>query len=308
MSQRLDLPTLIDRYHDEDSCRSMLEGLRWPSGPVCPGCDESERIGRVSTRPLLRCNACGRQFSVTVGTVMQDSKLPLWKWFLATYLICESKKGYSSNQLKRTLGVSYKTAWFLTHRIRGAMGQLEHYKLTGVVEVDETFHGGAPRYKQRDARGKVKRGMIPGRKAVVLGALERGGQVRLRLADNRGTIEIGAFLSANVDDAAPYVFTDEFRTYKGLLGDEDTQHETVNHREDEWVRGQVHTNTIEGVWSLFKRSVIGTHHHMSVKHLQSYLDEIAFKYNNRDNLDIFRETLRVLVTADPLTYAALTGD
>lgn len=310
MTERLDLPTLIDRYHDEDSCRDLLERLRWPDGPVCPDCGESERIGRVSTRPLIRCNACGRQFSVTVGTVLQDSKLPLWKWFLATYLVCESKKGYSSNQLKRTLGVTYKTAWFVTHRIRGAMGQVHREQLTGVIEVDETFHGGKRRFPGRKGHTGPAPGYNPlADKTIVVGAVERGGQVRLRVVPDRKARTLGEFIVAEVADGATAVYTDEFAAYRAArIADENTVHETVNHSADEWVRGDVHTNTVEGVWSLFKRSVIGTHHQLSVKHLPAYLDEIAFKYNNRDNLEIFRETLRVLVTADPMTYAELISD
>ncbi len=309
-TQRLDLPTLISRYTDEDRCRELLERLRWPEGVKCPRC-QSDHLSPIETRHKWDCMDCGYQFSVTAGTVLQDSKLPLSKWMLATYMVCEAKKGISSNQLKRMLGVSYKTSWFLTHRIRGAMGQVHRAQLTGIIEVDETFHGGKYRYPnaERDVFGKPKRGpRKDSNKTVVLGAVARGGQVRLRVAPDRGKRALGEFIVTEIADEAPTVYTDDWSAYRGLFADEDTTHETVNHSEKEWVRGDVHTNTIEGVWSLFKRSVIGTHHHMSVKHLPAYLDEIAFKYNNRDNAHIFRETLRVLVTADPMTYADLIED
>lgn len=310
MTERLDLPTLINRYHDEDACRDLLEALRWPDGVECPKCQERERLSRVAKRDTWRCNACAYHFSVRAGTVLQDSKLPLWKWFLATYLVCESKKGYSSNQLKRTLGVTYKTAWFLTHRIRGAMGQVHREQLTGVVEVDETFHGGKRRFPGRPGFTGPQPGYnVLADKTIVVGAVQRGGEVRLRVVPDRRGKTLGAFITTEVADGASAVYTDEFAGYRSArIADRDTIHETVNHNADEWVRGDVHTNTVEGVWSLFKRSVIGTHHHMSVKHLPAYLDEIAFKYNNRDNEHIFRETLRVLVTADPMTYAELTAD
>ena len=307
-TKNLDLPTLIERFHDEDKCRTYLEDLRWPDGIACPQCDAGpERITAIPSRGRHRCNECQYQISVRAGTILQDSKLPLWKWFLATYMVVEAKKGISSNQLKRMLGVTYKTAWYLTHRIRDAMAQVDEAQLTGIIEADETFVGGAPRYPQRDARGKVKRGMVPGRKAIVLGAVERGGRIRLRIAPDRRGATIKAFLKDAVADEAEAIFTDEFRSYRGI-GDEDTRHERVNHSVDEWVRGDVHTNSAESVWSLLHRSIVGSYHHISVKHLQAYLEEIEFKFNNRQNPYIFRETLRVLVTADPLTYERLTAD
>ena len=302
----MDLPTLVDKFHDEDDCRRFLEELRWPEGITCPKC-EAENITPVPSRGIHRCNSCQYQFSVRAGTVLQDSKLPLWKWFLATYLIAESKKGISSNQIKRMLGVTYKTAWFLSHRIRGAMGIAGWEKLSGIVEADETFVGGKQRYhRERDEYGRYKSGFDPARpKAVVLGAIERGGQVRLRLAPDRSKKSIGEFLLAEVEDGAEAIFTDEWKSYHHVA-DENTRHETVNHSQEEWVRGDVHTNTMENVWSLLKRSIVGSFHHVSVKHLPAYLDELEWRFNNRHDPYIFRETLRVLVIADPLTYESLT--
>jgi transposase-like protein len=301
-TQRLDLPTLITRYNDEGRCRELLEALRWPDGVRCPRC-ESDHLSPIETRHKWDCMECTYQFSVTAGTVLQDSKLPLWKWFLGAYLVAEAKKGISSNQLKRMLGVSYKTAWFLTHRIRAAMAIAQESPISGTVEVDETWVGGKP----RPGSGPGSR-WSPAVKTMVLGAVERGGGVRMKVEHRKpNRLTLHSFIAAHVEDDAPEIYTDSWAAYRGIQ-DEDTDHETVNHRQKEWVRGDVHTNTIEGVWSLLKRSIVGTHHHMSVKHLPAYLDEIAFKYSHRDNEHIFRETLRVLVTADPLTYQDLTAD
>lgn len=311
VTKSMDLPTLVNRFHDEDRCRQYLEDLRWPNGIACPKCGSTEdRITDIPSRGTHRCNECQYQFSVRAGTILQDSKLPLWKWFLATYLISESKKGISSNQIKRMLGVTYKTAWFLTHRIRGAMAYAHQDQLAGIVEADETFVGGKYRYARTDKRidGTPARGRRPdNNKSVILGAVERGGQVRLRLAPDRSKRSINEFLIAEVSDGAEAIFTDDWSAYRGL-GDENTRHESVNHSAKEYVRGDVHTNTAEGVWSLLKRSIVGSYHHLSVKHLPAYLDELEWRFNHRNDEHIFRETLRVLVTADPLTYESLIAD
>lgn len=295
----LDLPTLINLYHDDDSCRALLESLRWPNGVTCPKCSATgDRITIIPKRDLWRCNDCLYQFSVRVGTVLQDSKLTLWKWFLATYFVVESKKGMSSNQLKNMLGVSYKTAWFLTHRIRAAMGQVEHEPLTGVVEVDETYVGGKVRGKGRGYRGN---------KTMVLGAVSRDGQIRLKVDKRADRRTLHRFIKAEVSPDAEAIYTDDWPAYIGI-GDENTVHESVNHSAEEWVRGQVHSNSVESAWSLFKRGVIGTYHQLSEKHMPAYLDEFEWRFNQRDNPALFRETLRVLVTADPLTYQELIGE
>ncbi len=312
VTARMDLPTLIDRFHDEEACRKHLEGLRWPNGIACLKCGSTgDRITPIPSRGLYRCNECQYQFSVRVGTVLQDSKLPLWKWFLTTYLITESKKGISSNQIKRMLGTTYRTAWHLTHRIRGAMAYAHQEPLRGIVEADETFVGGKYRYPRKDRRpdGSARRGPRPdSNKSVILGAVERGGQVRLRLTSNRSKRTLSEFLIAEVADDTEAIYTDDWIGYRNMIADEDTRHETVNHGEKEWVRGDVHTNTIEGVWSLLKRSIIGSFHHVSTKHLPVYLDEIEWRFNNRDNPYLFKDTLKALVSAEELTYEELIAD
>jgi transposase-like protein len=299
-AQDIDLPTLIAEYGSEDKCRAYLEALRWPDGVRCPRCD-GPTISRIKKRGQFDCDSCRYQFSVTAGTIFHDSHLPLWKWFLAVYVIGESKKGISSNQLKRMLGVSYKTAWYLSHRIRAAMKDEAGDLLSGVVEVDETYISGhKTHWKGREPSED--------RKATVLGAVEREGRVRLKVSEHRtpNHYDLQGFIHSVVDDDAPAIMTDGHLGYVGIE-DENTRHGVVNHSAGQWVQADVHTNTIEGVWSLFKRSIVGSYHHMSVKHLPSYLDEMAFRYNNRENAYLFRDTLLRLVESENLTYADLTA-
>jgi transposase-like protein len=291
----MNLVKLIEDFGSEDRCRAYLETLRWPDGVRCPECG-SQSISRIKTRNQYDCNGCRNRFSVKSGTVLHDSHLPLWKWFLATYMMIESRKGMSANQLKRTLGVSYKTAWYLCHRIRWAMGEVEDAKLSGVVEVDETYVGGK------------RSGPVGWReKTMVLGAIEREGRVVFRVSDtpraDRHTLH--QFIKEVVGDDADAVYTDQHPGYVGVKTDT-RRHETVSHHQEEWVRGEVGTQNIENVWSLLNRSIIGSFHQLSAKHLPAYLDEISFRFNNRENPYLFRDTLIQLVTADPLTYGDLT--
>jgi transposase-like protein len=296
-TQQMNLPALVERFNSEEKCRAYLEELRWPEGVRCPRCVVETTISRIKTRSQFECDACGYQFSVTSGTVFHDSHLPLWKWFMAVYLIGESKKGISSNQLKRMLGVSYKTAWHLSHRIRSAMddegmGSL----LMGIIEADETYVG--PSIPGGSGRGAKTN--------VVLGAVERGGRVRMKVMDRVTRQVLHGFLNSVVDRGAEAIYTDALPAYRGI-GDADTRHGVVNHSRA-WVEADVHTNTIEGVWSLLKRSIIGSYHHLSIKHLPAYLDEMAFRYNNRENAYLFRDTLRRLIRADDLPYTELIAE
>jgi transposase-like protein len=303
MKSEMNLVKLVEKFADEDACREYLEDLRWPDGVRCPRC-ESDKIARLRKRDQYECgnDDCGYRFSVTSGTVLHDSHLPLWKWFIATYLICESKKGMSANQLKRTLNVAYKTAWYLCHRIRAAMMEEGSELLSGVVEADETYIGGKLRAGNRPdaARQRMTN------KSVVVGAIERGGKLRVRVIPDAGQEHVHRFLDEVVDDDAEAIYTDSHRSYRGI-GDENTVHEYVNHAADEWVRGQIHTNTVESAWSLFDRAVIGSYHKISKKHLPAYLDEFAFRFNNRDNPYLFRDTLLRLMQADSVPYADLVA-
>jgi transposase-like protein len=298
----MNLVKLIERYGSEDKCHAYLEELRWPDGIRCPRCD-SDKISRIRERRQFECDGCRYQFSVRVGTLFHDSKLPLWKWFLAMYMMVESKKSVSANQLKRTLDVSYKTAWYLCHRIRAAMKDEGAVYLTGIVEADETFVGGKlGGFKNRKESAQRRRD----NKAIVLGAVERGGRVRLRVAPDTSSETIKGFLADVVSPDAEAIYTDSNRSYQGIA-DENTRHEYVNHAADEWVRGDVHTNTVESVWSLFDRAVLGAYHKLSIKHLPAYLDEVAWRFNNRTNPFLFRDTLLRLVEADTLPYRELTA-
>jgi transposase-like protein len=294
--QAMNLVKLVEQFGSEDRCRAYLEALRWPDGVRCPQCG-SQSISRITTRNQYDCNGCRNRFSVKSGTVFHDSHLPLWKWFLATYLITESKKGMSANQLKRTLGVSYKTAWYLCHRIRWAMGEGEEAKLSGTVEVDETYIGG-----KQHGPGAFRE------KTMVLGAIERGGRVVFRVSPHSraNTKELHDFVQQVVADEAEAIYTDANPGYKGI-GDENTVHESVSHQREEWVRGDVSTQSIESVWSLLDRSIMGSFHQLSAKHLGAYLDEISFRFNNRENPFLFRDTLIALLTGENLTYEELTA-
>lgn len=296
--KNIDLTELIERFGSEDKCHAYLERLRWPDGVWCLRC-KSKKISRIATRRQFDCDACRYQFSVRAGTIFHDSKLPLWKWFLAVYMVSQSKKGISANQVKRMLKVSYKTAWYLCHRIRAAMKDEAPDLLRGIVEIDETFIGGH--------RRRIFQPCAFDNKACVIGAVEKGKNGRLRMAviPHRGKIPVQAFIKKSVDDATKEIHTDEWPAYKGIA-DEDTIHRTVNHSKKQYVFEGAHTNTIEGVWSLFSRSVMGSYHKLSLKHMQSYLDEMAFRYNNRGNAYMFRDTILRLVGSERLEYKELT--
>ena len=297
--QKMNLMELIDRFHSDDKCRERLEELRWPDGVRCPRC-ESPKCYYTQTRKQYECEPCGYHFSVTSGTMLHDTHLPLRKWFIATYLMVEAKKGVSANQLKRTLNVAYRTAWYLSHRIRAAMSQAQADArlLTGTIEADETFIGGKVRGLGHGYKGN---------KAVVVGVVERGGEIRLQVAEDRTRKVLHEIVLKNTEPDAEAIYTDDWPAYDGLA-DHDTVHETVNHSAEEWVRGNVHTNTVEGVWSLLKRSIIGSYHHVSVKHLDAYLDELEWRFGNRNNPWLFRDTLMKLLESENLSYQELIAE
>jgi transposase-like protein len=293
--QEINLVELIDRFHDEDRCRKYLEGLRWPDGLECPRCG-GMTISHITTRHQLDCDSCRYRFSVTAGTIFHDSHLPLWKWLVAVYLIVESKKGISANQLKRMIGVSYKTAWYLCHRIRAALNEVDAQLLKGIVEVEETFVGGEMEGKGRGYRGN---------KTVVAGAMQRGGNICLKVVRGTDRETLHGFIRKNTAGDTEAIYTDEWGAYKGIA-DTDTDHKTVKHRDKECVaEGNVHTNSIESIWSLLKRSIIGSYHQISAKHLDPYLDELEFWYNNRENPHMFRDAMLKLLLAETLPYKKL---
>jgi len=293
--QEINLITLVEKYSNEDACRAYLEGLRWPDGIACPHCG-SKSISRVQKHHIFDCNSCRYQFSVTSGTIFHDTHLPLWKWFTAIYLMIESKKGISANQMKRTLGIgSYRTAWYLCHRIRSAMMTEMGKRLNGIVEVDETWVGG----KKKDVGHGYK-----GNKVLAVGAVERGGDTVLEAIKHADRDTLHKFIHSHTAPDTEAIYTDEWPAYNGIA-DKDTRHETVNHSADEWVRGDVHTNSVENIWSLLKRSIVGSYHQVSKKHLDSYLDELEWRFNNRENPYLFRDTLLKLIKSENLEYKSL---
>ena len=297
-TSRINLISLIEKFRDEETCREYLEKLRWSDGVACPRCGDLS-VSEISTRDQFDCNGCRYRFSVTSGTIFDNTNLPLWKWFVTIYLICESKKSISANQIKRTIGVTYKTAWHLCHRIRSAMrgSVVGGPTLFGVVEVDETLVGGK--------RRGVGTGNRVG-KTWVAGAVQRGGEVRIEAVPNIRRATLHAFIARNTRPDTEAIYTDELKSYLGIA-DHDTRHETVKHSEEEWVVGDVHTNSVEGVWSLLKRSIVGAWHQVSAKHLDAYLSEVEFRINHRNDPYIFEAVLLRLLDGQALRYRELTA-
>jgi transposase-like protein len=286
-----DLTNLI--YTDAKAARKHLEGLRWADGRFCPHCGESEKTSFVrgsKHRPgLYYCNSCKMQFTVTVGTVFERSKVPLNKWLLAFHLMASSKKGISAHQLHRMLGVTYKTAWFMAHRIREAMrdGDLSPMGGSGqVVEVDETYYGNKAKLKTR-TRGdgkKIKAGGFA-HKHAVLTLVERGGRARSFHVQNARINTIRPIIVSNIARESR-LNTDEAKVYRNIGREFKGGHGRVNHGIEEWKRGEDHTNTIEGYFSIFKRGMKGIYQHCGEQHLHRYLAEFDFRYNNRTALGV----------------------
>ena len=285
-------------FSDVDKAREHLERINWPEGPFCPHCGEVENVKRLegkSTRAgLIQCNSCHGNFTVTVGTLFERSKVPLNKWMLASYLLAASKKGMSAHQLHRMLGVTYKTAWFMMHRIRAAMVD-ESGPLGGpgmIVEADEAFVGG----KQGN---RAYRKVAPKKKVVSL--VERGGRARsFHVANIHGNTVRGALVT-NIDRAST-LMTDEARIYWSV-GKEFARHGHTLHAGRHYAKGDIHSNSAENFFSILKRGVIGTHHHWSEAHMHRYLAEFDFRYSTKDITDAERSTelLRGIV-GKRLTY------
>lgn len=287
------MPIIAPQYQNEVAARTYLEKLFWPDGPVCPHCgiigeatklDREEGSDTHGRKGLHQCNACRKQFTVTVGTIFEDSKIPLHKWLLAFRLMCSSKKGISALQLQRELELgSYRTAWFMCHRIRWAMTQspmAEALKLKGAVEVDETYVGG----REPGRRGMP---MPDSKKTPVLALVKRGGNVRSFPLERATLKNIGPILEQHIEPDS-HLVTDESTVYY-KMGPSFAKHSTVNHAKKEYARQEenftVTTNTVESFFALLKRSNYGIHHHMSRKYLGSYCAERDFVYNGRKMTD-----------------------
>jgi transposase-like protein len=261
------------------------------------------KVRKVPARIVYQCYACGHQFSATTGTIFHDTHLDLEKWFLAVALMVNAKKGLSSLQMKRDLKVARKTAWYLNHRIRKAMGLVEaadEEKLSGTVEADETYIGG----KYDDRRRRARYGKEP-----VFGVIERGGKARTYHLSGKPTLKgVVAKIKDNVEITADAMYTDESNLYGTVAGCiKNHKHDTVCHIAKEWVRGDVHTGTIDGYWGLLKRGIIGSYHQVSIKHLHRYLSEFQFRWNNREAQSMFTLVMAALVIGTALPYAQLIG-
>jgi transposase-like protein len=278
-------------FIDADKAREWLEAELWADGRPCPHCgvvDQSTKIGGTTARPgLYMCNACRKQFTVTVGTLYESSKVPLNKWLAATHLMMASKKGISALQIGRMLGLSKKTAWFLCHRIRESLRETAPDLLGGegsTIEADETFIGGKEKNKHRSKRESKNIGGMG--KEAVFSLVERGGRVRSRHVPGITANTLRPVLEEQLADAsATRLMTDGEGQYR-LIGPMFKSHDVVNHSIGEYVRGDAHTNTIEGYFSILKRGIIGTYHHVSGEHLKRYLAEFDFRYNNREALGV----------------------
>ena len=278
-----------DYFHNEDAARALIEGIRWPDGPVCGHCGERERRYATKRPGRYRCGnpECRMDYTVTTGTVMESSHVKLHKWLMGFYLMSSSKKGISAHQLHRALGVQYKTAWFMAHRIREAMrsgGLVPPMGGEGsTVEADETYYGPvkepkAPKHKRRNPYTKGGKVGV-GQKRPVVSLVERGGSVRSFHVPRADKVTVSKIVADNIDRESR-LYTDESRLYKG--SDEIfAAHESVRHSAEEYVRGDVHTNTVEGYFSIFKRGMRGVYQHCDEKHLHRYLAEFDFRYNHR---------------------------
>lgn len=303
---------LIDvhrEFNSQEKCLDYLEHMRWPSAVGCVKCGSlsvsritREAEGKNKRTRIYQCleKECKHQFSATSGTIFHDSHLPLDKWFLAIALICEAKKGISANQLKRHLGVNYRTAWYLAHRIREAMTETGSL-LTGEVEADETYVGAKVLRKGNPRPKKTQ-------KDVVLGIVQRGGKLRLvPVKDSKKNI-LMPVIEKHVSKDVDVIYTDEHPIYEwGMKESFPGKHRTINHTRS-YAIGRTHTNTIENCFSLFKRGLNGSFHHVSIKHLARYCDEFSYRFNRREEQPfLFGDTLRNLLSGRALPYRRLVG-
>jgi transposase-like protein len=293
-------------FQDQTTCINYLVNLRWPNGIACPFCEHTKIYTIKGAKPHFKCAKCRKHFSALKGSIFENSAIPLSKWFMAIYILSTHKKGISSVQVSRDIGVRQKTAWFMMQRIRYGMKMQSFSRdklgLSDIVEVDESYFGGkvANMHKKKQAKilesGEQK-------KIAVAGAVERGGEVRAQYIEKTNYENIIPFLIKNVHQGTKLV-TDEHSVY--ITAKRLYKHRTIKHVLKEYVRGEVHTNTIENFWSILKRGVYGTYHFITTKHVQNYLEEFAFRFNNRKMTEAQRFDKLVSLTNHRITYKALT--
>lgn len=300
------LQQAIIYFQDEQICIDFIASMRWADGiAICPIC-ESNQTSFLSTRKIWKCKGCKKQFSVKVGTILEGSNIGLNKWICAVWMITNCKNGVSSYEIHRAIGVTQKTAWFMLHRIRVAMQNGSIEKLSGTVEADETFIGGLAKNMHKSVREKKIKGRGSVGKTAVMGLLERKGSVRAKVISNLTREAMHEIVKENVEEGSN-LFTDEWRSYQGL---EDAYiHEVVNHSIEEYVRDNVHTNGIENFWSLLKRAIKGTYVSVEPLHLNKYVAEQSFRFNERKDNDKGRFIKAVSsISGKRLKYNQLIGN
>jgi transposase-like protein len=294
-------------FSDDDVCIQFVARLRWTDGkPVCPNCAGTEH-SFLSTRKIWKCKACKKQFGVKYGTIFEDSPLGLDKWLMAIWMIANCKNGVSSYEIHRAIGVTQKSAWFMLHRIRLAMQAGSIEKLSGTVEADEAFIGGDAKNMHRSKRERFQsrwKRQVKDHKTVVFGMVQRGGKVRAKIVKGARTEEVMPLIQEHIEKNSE-VFTDQSSIYRDLYTE--YVHDTVNHS-IEYVRDNVHTNSIENFWSLLKRTIKGTYVSVAPEHLQAYVEEQSFRYNERKGNDLSRFLGMIKsISGKRLTYQQLIG-
>lgn len=276
------------KFPDETAARAYLVSMRWPEGVRCPRC-QSGKVHKIGRRWAFQCKQCtkkGYQFSPLVGTIFENTNLPLRTWFHVIFLMCQSKKGVSALQIHRMIGTgSYRSAWYMCHRIRAAMQSPEFKRLSGIVEVDETYVGGSLKNMHRSRARKLRTEPRLGKTAVI-GAIERKGNVVAKVIRNTSGGTLTSFVRRTVDERVDLLASDQAAGYR-FLKHAGYPHKTVDHSKGEYVRGVVHTANLDSFWSLLKRGIVGNFHHVSKGYLPLYLNEFSYRHNNRNNPEMF---------------------